>query len=121
TDNLAIRGSWTNTIGRQPFGSLTPARTFEVYQDEDGGGLTGSISEGNPGLDPYEASNFDLSVEYYPAGGGILSAAVFHKEIDNAIFTRRLEEENVEFDGYAFDRLTFSRPENADAGRIRGI
>lgn len=121
TDKLLVRGSWTNTIGRQPFGSLSPARTFEVYQDEDDGRLTGSISEGNPELDPYEASNFDLSFEYYPSAGGILSATLFHKEIDNAIYTRRLEEESIDFDGYAFDRLTFSRPENAEAGRIQGI
>lgn len=121
TDNFVMRGSLTSTIGRQPFGALSPAREFSVIEGETQGSLVGSVGEGNPDLEPYEARNYDLSFEFYPDAGGIYSIALFRKDIDNAIYTYGFQQENVEFEGFYFERLDFSRPENADAGRIDGI
>jgi iron complex outermembrane receptor protein len=40
---------------------------------------------GNPELLPELASGVDLAFEFYPKGGGILSASVFRRNIDNLI------------------------------------
>jgi TonB-dependent receptor len=118
---FVARASWTNTIGRQPFMDLAPIRSFSVFQDETTGALIGSVSEGNPNLEPFRSTNYDLSLEYYPTGGGTVSVAFFHKDIENAVFRRSLEQTDVEFEGFRFEQLTFSRPENADAGSITGV
>ena len=39
-----------------------------------------------PGLKPYEANNYDLSLEYYGNGMTLVSIGVFRKDIDNAIY-----------------------------------
>jgi TonB-dependent receptor len=46
---------------------------------------------GNPLLEPYEADNFDLSLEYYPTELSVLSAGVFYKDISDAIFPASFE------------------------------
>jgi iron complex outermembrane receptor protein len=38
---------------------------------------------GNPDLQPELATGVDLAFEHYPAGGGVLSASVFHRRIRN--------------------------------------
>ncbi|KMT63680.1 TonB-dependent receptor [Catenovulum maritimum] len=40
---------------------------------------------GNPDLDPYEATQYDLSFEYYSDGGDSYSVGLFHKAIDTFI------------------------------------
>ena len=40
---------------------------------------------GNPDLQPYEAQNVDLSIEYYPGDIGVVSAGLFYKNIDNFV------------------------------------
>jgi outer membrane receptor protein involved in Fe transport len=62
--------------------------------DIRGGGTDGDREGefGNPDLDPYEAFNFDASVEWYFADASVLSAGVFYKDIENFIF-------NTEFRG----------------------
>ncbi len=42
-----------------------------------------SITLGNPYLDPFEANNYDLSVEWYFSNEALLSAAIFYKDILN--------------------------------------
>jgi TonB-dependent receptor len=73
--NLVLRASWSNSIARPSFGesayrSLVNSDDFEV-------------TRGNPGLKALEAVNWDASAEYYLPSLGVVSAAVFHKEIKN--------------------------------------
>lgn len=44
---------------------------------------------GNPVLKPFEATNFDAAVEWYFTPAGALSAAVFHKELDEYVQSTR--------------------------------
>jgi TonB-dependent receptor len=119
-DNLILRGAWTNTIGRPAYESLVPLREFEI--DPDGsGGFEGSVVEGNPELDPLESMNFDLSVEWYPRPAGLVALALFHKEIDNPIYTEVTEIEDEVFEGRFFSELSIERPRNAADGEITGV
>lgn len=44
------------------------------------------FTAGNPDLKPTTGNNFDIDVEYYMAGGGIVQFGVFDKEFSNYIF-----------------------------------
>ncbi|CAN5337065.1 TonB-dependent receptor [soil metagenome] len=111
-ENLTVRAAWTNTIGRPNFGSLAGAENVAVT----GGVYT--MSRGNPNLQPRESEGFDLSLEYYPHDG-LISVAVFSKDIKNEIFTST-SLERLEIDGAIRD-VTVTTPRNAKGAEIRGI
>ncbi|WP_221031204.1 TonB-dependent receptor [Actomonas aquatica] len=120
SDRLQLRASWTNTIGRPAYGDLAPVRETEVEQ-VTANEFQGSISTGNPDLKPYESMNFDAGLEYFLDGAGILSAAVFHKEIDNPIYGNSTSLFDTTFEGRFYSQLGLSRPENGDSGKVTGI
>jgi TonB-dependent receptor len=78
SDNLFARAAYYGAVVRPAFGDMAPIALFNDDRDE--------LEMGNPNLKPYEADNYDLSIEYYPTKLAVLSAGVFYKSIDNAIF-----------------------------------
>lgn len=82
-DQLIARGAYYAAVVRPSFGEMAPFTVFNDDRDE--------LELGNPNLDPYEADNFDLSLEYYPTELSVLSVGVFYKTIDNAIFPATFE------------------------------
>lgn len=75
TQKLVLRASWSNALARPSFGDA--AFRSAVNRDEL------EITRGNPNLAALEATSWDASVEYYLPSLGLLSAAVFRKEIEN--------------------------------------
>jgi iron complex outermembrane recepter protein len=81
TDNMILRAGWAKVMARPLLNNLAPSIT----------GLTtptllntnGSLTIGNPELSPFRAKNLDLSFEWYFSEGGLLSVAVFKKEVSN--------------------------------------
>ncbi|MES2753255.1 MAG: TonB-dependent receptor [Pseudomonadota bacterium] len=104
---FALRGAYTNTIGRPNYDAQVPTFTEDA----------GIGTAGNPDLKPYSAMGFDLSAEYYPDSDSIVSVGLFYKRIENPIFTQTIF--NTTFAGVALTRL--STPQNADTGRLRGL
>ena len=82
-DSLVGRAAYYAAVVRPAFGEMAP----RVLLNED----RDAAEIGNPDLDPYEADNFDLALEYYPTKLSVLSVGVFHKEISNAIFPARYD------------------------------
>lgn len=80
SDEIVIRGALWRALSRPGFGQ---ASTVAQIQSENDGTFTGEM--GNPDLDPYEANNFDLSVEKYGENNSF-SLGYFKKDIDNAIY-----------------------------------
>lgn len=117
--NLVIRAAWTNTLGRPAYSDLAPISELDEIQEDDGS-FVASLSSGNPDLKPYESMNLDASVEYY-LGSGLVAVAPFYKRIDNPIYGLSFSELNVTHNDRLYQRLGFSMPENADAGRIAGV
>lgn len=112
TDKLIVRAAWTNTIGRPDYGSLTASENLNF----DGSQPT--LSRGNPGLKARESEGFDLSVEFYPTDG-LISLAVFSKDIKNEIFTLSSTENlNV---GRGVEPVLVSTPRNAETAKIKGL
>ncbi len=77
TPGLLARASLSGGIGRPSFGNLKPLTSISVA------GL--SITQNNTALRPQEATNYDLSLEYYFEPVGVLSATAFRKRIRNFI------------------------------------
>jgi len=59
---------------------------------------------GNPNLDPTEATQFDISWEWYFAESGLISAAAFYKEIKSFVYDQTQE--------HTYDCPTDITPEN---------
>jgi iron complex outermembrane receptor protein len=81
TDELIGRVSWGKSITRAPLGDLIDARILS------GSPKVGSRSgdEGNTNLQPYEATNLDLSLEWYFGEDSYLSIGYYKKSIENWI------------------------------------
>ncbi len=80
-DNLVARFAAAKVMARPSFGNLTPGGSVNTTFGAQ------SATIGNPFLDPYRAKNYDVSLEWYPSEGAILSATVFDKEIASSIQT----------------------------------
>jgi TonB-dependent receptor len=115
-----MRGAATASYGRTNYTDLAPRNVVNDI-DLGGGNFEGSLSAGNPSLQPFESMNFDVSAEYYLKGGSIVSVGVFHKIIDNPVYTNSYTLTNTTYEGRSYSRLSISRPENADRGRVSGV
>jgi iron complex outermembrane receptor protein len=80
-ENLLIRFGAAKVMARAGLGSISAATNVSVA----GGSRT--VTSGNPQLQPYRATTYDLAAEWYPARGAIISAAVFYKDISTYIQT----------------------------------
>lgn len=80
-DNLKLRASWGQTIGRPGWGDIQGGQTLNQLARINGG--TGA--QGNPALKPLESTNIDLSVEWYYGESSYLSLGYFKKDIDNYV------------------------------------
>jgi TonB-dependent receptor len=110
--NMVVRAAWTNTIGRPDFGSLAASESISF----DGSQPT--LSRGNPGLKARESEGLDLSFEYYPTDG-LMSVALFTKDIANEIFTLS-SVQNLDV-GRGVEAVIVSTPTNAETAKIRGV
>ncbi|MCF7750625.1 TonB-dependent receptor [Bacillus subtilis subsp. subtilis] len=81
TDALALRGSYSRSIGRPGWTQIDSGRRFDNIVRTQGG--TGS--RGNPALEPLLSDNFDLSLEWYYADASYASLGFFRKNIKNFI------------------------------------
>ncbi len=86
--DLVLRGAWTNTLTRPDYGDLIP---YESSLDPEGllnldSGALAKVYRGNPNLRAQESMNFDVSLEWYFQPTGMLSVAVFRKDISDFIY-----------------------------------
>ncbi|WP_046003421.1 TonB-dependent receptor [Pseudoalteromonas rubra] len=81
TDELVARLSWGKTISRAPLGDLVGGRSL-TNSPKIG---SRNASEGNTNLQPFESTNFDLSLEYYYSEGSYAAIGYFDKSVKNFI------------------------------------
>ncbi|PHI35598.1 TonB-dependent receptor [Pseudoalteromonas sp. GCY] len=101
SDKLITRFAYTQTLARPSFEDAAAFQIIETETTEDDGEIEieRKAEVGNPDLDPYKSTNYDFSVEYYPGAIGVLSAGVFHKNIDNFIAKAEVQD-NGQWQGY---------------------
>lgn len=82
-DDIIGRFAATRTITRPDLTLLAPRVSFTNLRP---GNL--QASGGNPELEPFRATNLDLSFEYYYQPGGYLTVATFYKRVSNFIVSQ---------------------------------
>lgn len=75
----AIRFGIAHLMARPPLPSLAGASSVVVQ-----GGQT-SVTTGNPGLEPFRATSFDVAHEWYLPSNGFASVGLFHKHVSTYV------------------------------------
>ena len=108
TNELRLKLGASQSVGRPNPG--------DVARRERRNDVNLTISRGNPDLQPRESTNLDVGLEYFfPDGSGLLSGAVFYKDIEKEIFTATSQQT---IDGQIYD---VSQPSNARGAEVSGI
>lgn len=110
-DDMVIRFATSKTMARPKIDSLKPSYNIREFV-WGAGDSTGSVS--NPYLEPLESINYDLSYEWYFNQGGVISAAVFYKDMSNF-------EENASINGHWVDLRNVSDSELQSLDPINDI
>jgi TonB-dependent receptor len=121
-DDLVIRLGAAKVMSRPTLGDLTPGGSVAP--------TTRTVSYGNPLLNPFRATNYDASIEWYFQNEGLLAVAVFHKEIDSFITsvteslpynTLGLPLELLQGAAQPTDIFQVTRRINGDGGTLDGV
>ena len=83
--------------------------------------VTGGSLAGNPNLDPWRSTNYDLSVEYYPGKASMISAAIFRVEIDSFTISETIDMEMPDADGVVRRSVPISTLAQGDGGTLEGF
>ncbi|MBX3595019.1 TonB-dependent receptor [Sphingomonas sp.] len=71
--DIIIRGAIAKVMTRPSLGNLTPGGSAD--------GFNYKVTSGNPFLDPFRATNYDVALEWYFAPQSIFSVALFKKDV----------------------------------------
>lgn len=75
SDSFIIRGAVSKVMTRPSLGNLTPGGSAD--------GFNYRVTSGNPFLEPFRATAFDLAFEWYFAPQSLFSVALFKKDIES--------------------------------------
>lgn len=114
TDNLVARASFYRSLTRPLLTDIQPARSIPNFEGGNG-------TAGNPELNPFTASNYDLGFEWYFAEGALVSFTYFHKDLNGLI--ERITEEVTVTDPVTNQVLNvfLSRPINGEDAKVDGF
>jgi len=129
TENLLARFAASKVISRPAIDDIGVETT---YWDVHAGSF--AQSGGNPYLAPYEAKQYDLSLEYYAENGSTYAVNFFHKDIQSFISNLTVlddtpdiwngsgwEGTTLNIDGFGQVIETVTRKQNRAGGTIKGI
>ena len=74
-ENIIVRAAVADVLTRPPLGNLTPGGSVD--------GFNYRVTFGNPQLQPYRATAYDLAVEWYFRPQSVFSVAAFKKDISS--------------------------------------
>ncbi len=115
--DIAALNSNQATIAELGFvidGSTTPPAITDIVPGQL------NVFGGNPNLEPIEATNFDLSYEWYFGSDGLFSASLFYKDLKNIIVYGEETIDTVTLDGYTIP-VIFSGNLNLNDGTVEGV
>ncbi|HCB75441.1 MAG TPA: TonB-dependent receptor [Sphingomonas bacterium] len=110
-----LRGAVAKVISRPRYQDLAAAITQNDVTFDAGGG--------NPDLRPYESTNYEISAEYYPRPGALLSVELYRRDISNYIINTRQEGVTLfnSLTGQLESRYSVSRPINGGSAKVSGV
>jgi TonB-dependent receptor len=116
-DNLLLRATYSRTVTRPDLSYLNPAVTIQS------GPRTGN--RGNPGLQPYQADQSDLGLEWYFHKQGLIAATAFVKQIDSLITLTTTQVNTTYLNQITHQPVTgpiaFTEPTNGSSARVVGL
>ncbi|QAY77593.1 TonB-dependent receptor [Sphingosinicella sp. BN140058] len=112
---LIVRGAVAKVISRPRYQDLAASITQNDITFDAGGG--------NPNLKPYESTNYEVTAEYYPRPGALLSVELYRRDISNYIITTRREGVTLfnSLTGRLENRYSVSQPINGGKAKVNGI
>lgn len=114
SDNLYLRGALSRNLSRPDPVDLVPSR--DIDNDNEGARI------GNPNLQPLEADQADLSLEWYYDDDSLFSAAYFEKRLTNTIVNNIVLEPLGDTDGDGEEDFFETRSKiNEPGGTIQGF
>lgn len=125
TEKFLARAAYAKTYGRPNFTFIIPNTVINEFENAEGDVTGGRLTVRNPGLLPWTADNFDISIEYYTDQGGAFVAGVFRKQVSN-FFGSVLRDATAQeladagVDPNAVD-WTVSTTENVGEARVDGL
>jgi len=121
-DSLLLRTAFYQTMARPKFGDLAPGG--EVEFEEDDGEYVLKAEIGNPHLDPLQARNFDVSIEYYRQDVGLLSASFYYKSLEDFVVladTAKITDFTQFVGNNRVDDAEVIQPVNGDDANVLGL
>lgn len=119
TDELKFRISASTGVSRPTYSQLRASIAVDVTD------VPPTASGGNPRLDAETSYGGDISLEYYFAPGGIISAGAFYRFIDNVLYSAgtQIPDGSVVAPGVIQpgDPLVYNTTFNGDDGYLAGI
>jgi TonB-dependent receptor len=130
--DLLLRFAYSRDLSRPNLTDVAASTSVSVS------GTQFNVKTGNPSIDPFLANAYDLSLEWYPAPGTLVSVAPFYKDVLSFVSSETI---NTVFHGNPFgvpDSLAvqacgstpgcgpdatwaFSVPVNSPGGNINGV
>jgi len=128
TDTLLVRVAGAKVISRIGYGDLGQIGNLDFYSQEMyddrrqfGNPFPGWYgSGGNKELDPYEATQYDLGLEWYYQPGAVLGVALFRKNVKNFIVPIQIDNQQV-IEGESVLVRNFSTQANGRDGVSQGV
>lgn len=121
-ESVVFRLAYARTIGRPNVNYLIPGTTIT-----DPDVTNPKITINNPGLKPWTANNYDLSLEVYDIKGGSGAISVFQKDVTNffgviqtPVNAALLEQQNLPNDG-TYDGYVIETRNNVGDAKITGF
>ena len=110
-----LRGAAAKVISRPRYQDLAATTTQNDVTLDAGGG--------NPNLMPYESTNYEVTAEYYPKPGALLSLELYRREISNYIINVRQTGQTFfnSLQGRLLNTYTVQRPVNAGEAKVNGV
>lgn len=114
TDTLKFRASASTGISRPTYNELRASASVDPTSQ--------TVAGGNPTLDPETTWGGDLALEWYFAPASILSAGVFHRDVDNVIYSDSTSiDGGIYLPSAAGEVWTLSGPVNGSNGSLSGL
>ena len=110
SDSMVGRLAVGRALGRSELQYIIPQFSYSTSNPPTGRG-------GNPDLEPFVSTNYDLSLEWYFAPASLVFGAVFRKDIEGYVFQDTFANQTVA--GQQF--FTVSMPRNAGSAEITGF
>jgi len=122
--SIDLRMGASQTIGRPAYDAYAARSSIEFQNPGERGnpGATGvTVMAGNPDIKPRLSTNTDLGINWTlpPEVGGLLSAAVFNKNIKDEIFNA--SSQGYTYEGVAYANAIVTKPVNAASASVKGL